>query len=233
MKKILVLFLLAFNVALYAQTSFPGGVESNGVEMNEWVISPYSSYTGLDIDGAYAFRRSYFPSVGSGRLEVGPVSGNRFIFYNGKVLYGNSTPGISPGGPDFIVQGYFSATTMSTDDISAETGRFGPSFGAIPTGYSVAVNGKIICEELTVQLSTNWPDFVFGIDYRLRSLEEVDQYIKEHNHLPDVPSAEEVEENGVNSGEMDAILLRKIEELTLYLIELKKENERLRSDIEK
>jgi hypothetical protein len=91
----------------------------------------------------------------------------------------------------------------------------------------LAVNGNIKCKQVEVSL-TGWSDFVFEDDYRLMPLDEVDAFVKEHNHLPGVPSADEVISNGANLGEMDAILLKKIEELTLYVIELKKENEALK-----
>ncbi len=91
----------------------------------------------------------------------------------------------------------------------------------------LAVNGNIKCKQVEVSL-TGWSDFVFEDDYRLMPLDEVDAFVKEHNHLPGVPSADEVMSNGANLGEMDAILLKKIEELTLYVIELKKENEALK-----
>jgi len=69
----------------------------------------------------------------------------------------------------------------------------------------------------------NWPDYVFKPHYNLRSLSEVEQYIKTHQHLPDVPSEKEVKANGIDVGETQAILLRKIEELTLYMIKQEKE----------
>lgn len=95
----------------------------------------------------------------------------------------------------------------------------------------LSVNGNIKCRQVEVSL-TGWSDFVFQADYSLMSLTELDNYIKENNHLPGVPSTEEVLTNGNNLGEMDAILLQKIEELTLYVIELKKENELLKKQIE-
>ena len=91
----------------------------------------------------------------------------------------------------------------------------------------LAVNGNIKCKQVEVSL-TGWSDFVFEDDYRLMPLAELEDYINRHEHLPGVPSAVEVITNGNNLGEMDAILLQKIEELTLYLIELKKENEALK-----
>lgn len=92
---------------------------------------------------------------------------------------------------------------------------------------TLAVNGKITAKEVEVTLE-GWADFVFKENYKLNPLEEVEKFIKENNHLPDVPSEKTVLEKGVNLGEMDAILLRKIEELTLYIIDLKKENDSLK-----
>ncbi len=92
----------------------------------------------------------------------------------------------------------------------------------------LVVDGKILAEEIKVQ---NVPasDYVFEPDYALRSIQEVESFVKENKHLPDVPSSEEFKENGVGLGEMDNMLLRKVEELTLYVIELKKENEELKA----
>lgn len=92
-------------------------------------------------------------------------------------------------------------------------------------GYKFAVKGNMIAEEVVVKLHNDWPDFVFTKDYGLMPLGEVEAFINENSHLPNVPSASEVGDKGINLGEMDAVLLQKIEELTLYVIELKKENE--------
>ncbi|MCX2680351.1 hypothetical protein OOZ15_10400 [Galbibacter sp. EGI 63066] len=85
-----------------------------------------------------------------------------------------------------------------------------------PGSWKLAVNGKIRAKEIKVD--TDWSDFVFEETYTLPSLEDVEQHIKEKGHLKDIPSAKEVEENGIYLGEMDAKLLQKIEELTLYTI---------------
>ncbi|WP_369012981.1 hypothetical protein [Flavobacterium anhuiense] len=84
---------------------------------------------------------------------------------------------------------------------------------------------------------TGWSDFVFKKEYNLRTLEEVEKHIVEKGHLENIPCEEEVLKNGINLGEMNAKLLQKIEELTLYMIEMKKENEdvkkrKLRNEIE-
>ncbi|MCX2679350.1 hypothetical protein OOZ15_05290 [Galbibacter sp. EGI 63066] len=94
-----------------------------------------------------------------------------------------------------------------------------------PGNWKLAVNGKILAKEIKVQ--TGWSDFVFEDNYTLPTLEEVEQHILEKGHLKDIPSAKEVEENGVYLGEMDAKLLQKIEELMLYTIEQQKRIEKL------
>ncbi len=91
------------------------------------------------------------------------------------------------------------------------------------------VLGTIRAEE--VKVATGWSDFVFEPDYELKSLDQVEEFIDENGHLPDIPSAEEVEENGISLGEMDAKLLQKIEELTLYMLDMKKENEELKNRV--
>ncbi|MCX2680628.1 hypothetical protein OOZ15_11805 [Galbibacter sp. EGI 63066] len=86
-----------------------------------------------------------------------------------------------------------------------------------PGSWKLAVNGQIRAKEIKVD--TDWSDFVFEKNYALPTLQEVEQHIKEKGHLQDIPSAEEVEENGIYLGEMDAKLLQKIEELTLYTLQ--------------
>jgi hypothetical protein len=101
-----------------------------------------------------------------------------------------------------------------------------------PGSFKLAVEGKIGAREVNVTTAA-WSDYVFKSEYRLRSLTEVDQYIKENQHLPDVPSEKEVLKNGQDLGAMNAILLKKIEELTLYGIEFKKEIEALKIENKK
>ena len=99
-------------------------------------------------------------------------------------------------------------------------------------GYKLAVNGSIGSREVTVENTSPWPDFVFQPDYELRPLNEVANYVAQHQHLPEIPSQEEVAENGINLGEMNAKLLQKIEELTLYLIEEHQTNQKLLKEVE-
>ncbi|MBL6448706.1 hypothetical protein JMN32_20505 [Fulvivirga sp. 29W222] len=102
-----------------------------------------------------------------------------------------------------------------------------------PGSFKLAVEGKIGAREIQVTSVTPWPDYVFEEGYNLTELSEVERYVKENKHLPGIPTANDVEEDGVNLGEMNAKLLEKVEELTLYLIEMKKENEELKTRVKK
>jgi hypothetical protein len=100
-----------------------------------------------------------------------------------------------------------------------------------PGGFRLAVEGKIGAREVVVTTTSPWPDFVFHEDYNLPSLEELEQNIKESGQLPGIPSAEQVKKSGISLGEMQSKLLQKIEELTLHMIKLSKENEALKKRI--
>lgn len=99
-------------------------------------------------------------------------------------------------------------------------------------GYKLFVGEGILTEKLKVATvgSSNWADYVFEKDYKLNSIAEVEAHIKANKHLPNVPSAKEVEANGVDMVEMDATLLRQIEELWLHTIQLNKEKEQLQKE---
>ncbi|MCE2896091.1 MAG: hypothetical protein LW721_16795 [Flammeovirgaceae bacterium] len=99
-----------------------------------------------------------------------------------------------------------------------------------PGSFKLAVNGKTWSTEVQVAV-TRPPDYVFEPTYDLKPLAEIETYIKENKHLPEVPSAKEMEKNGVQLGEMNMLLLKKVEELTLYVIEQQKENTKQADEI--
>lgn len=101
------------------------------------------------------------------------------------------------------------------------------SVSSLPGTYKLYVEDGILTEKVKVAIdgSGNWSDYVFAPEYKLRSLKEVDAFIKKNRHLPGVPSAEEVVASGIDVATMDAKLLEKIEELTLYIINLEKKLE--------
>jgi hypothetical protein len=112
------------------------------------------------------------------------------------------------------------------------------SFGIFPNiaatvnvaNYNLFVKGGILTEEVRVSLASTWADYVFAKEYKLKPLTEVEQFITTNGHLPNVPSAKQVAEEGINVGEMAKIQQEKIEELTLYIIQLSKDIELLKAN---
>lgn len=96
--------------------------------------------------------------------------------------------------------------------------------------YTLDVNGSIRAKEILVE--TTGADFVFADDYRLRPLSEVEAFITENKHLPEIQSAQEMQEKGVSVSELQTQLLQKIEELTLYLIQQEQTIQELRKEVE-
>ncbi len=105
----------------------------------------------------------------------------------------------------------------------------GSGIAKVSGAYGLYVEKGILTEKVRVAVknSSEWADYVFAPSYKLRKLEEVEAFIKSHGHLPGVPSAEQVVSEGVDMAKMDAKLLEKIEELTLYVIELEKKSEQI------
>lgn len=180
---------------------------------------------------------------GSGYLHISPNSSSSpGIHLNGSTISFTSTDATNQcanstvsgkymfdgtiGSPDINI-GYSSSLPIGYKLINSGASYFkdkvviGTTNTAMPTGtHKLYVGGSVICEELIVKLQANWPDFVFAPSYKLKPLSEVKTYIAENNHLPDVPAACEVQENGIATGEMLTIQMKKIEELTLYLIQM-------------
>ena len=98
----------------------------------------------------------------------------------------------------------------------------------LPTGYNFGVDGQMICEEVQVKLKTDWADYVFAADYQLKSISQVADFVKQNNHLPGIPSAASIAKEGISIGEMQRLQMEKIEELTLYIIQLKDEIDQLK-----
>lgn len=112
-------------------------------------------------------------------------------------------------------------------------GNISIATSAVASGYKLNVNGKAIVEELKVQLSQNWPDYVFSDKYKLKNFDELRTYIATHNHLPNIPSAKQIESSGLEVGDMQRRMMEKIEELTLYVLQLEEKIQDIKQQLKK
>jgi hypothetical protein len=181
-------------------------------------------------------------AVPAARLEVGgagePLRLSRagagtwsFALTSDPAGVGNSVPFSSLTLVNRTSAGDFAIATQSAAQpnfIVKQNGSVG--IGTLdPKTYKLAVEGTVGARRVKVTQQADWADFVFESDYKLPSLSEVEQFIIVNKRLPDVPSAKEVAKEGVDLGEMNKILLQKIEELTLHMIELEKQVKELKS----
>lgn len=148
---------------------------------------------------------------------------------NGALVYSNSATGNA--GSNFSFTSRFAILNNGAVAIGAGAGGTGL---VVPSGFLLAVKGKVICEELKVKLYANgWPDYVFSNNYNLKSLHEVENFIEKNHHLPNMPSAKELDKNeGFLVSEMITKQQEKIEELMLYMIEQNKKILSLENKVE-
>ena len=215
--------------------------------------------TGIILDPGSASSKSYVDVQGGGlRVSAGNTGigtivapekltvggGNFAIFgtgldgstYQRTVIYSDATYGLlveapkNSAGSKMNIEFNWRGGGTTPFFINGGTGNIGIGTKT-PGTFKLAVEGKIGAREVNITTTTPWPDYVFEADYALPSLESIKVFINKNKHLPEIPTTHEVETNGVNLGEMNMLLLKKIEELTLYLIEQNKliinQNERI------
>lgn len=179
-------------------------------------IDPAEGYgVGANFYGGYRAIRGISDGKNSTGLSIGVVGAAIGDNNNGTRtgLHGNAYGG------NINWAGYFeNGNVYVTNELRIGSGAI---TGA--TGYKVAIDGKVIAEELRINLSNAWPDYVFDSSYDLMPLDQLESAINENKHLPGIPSAEDVQNNGLIVGEMQTKMMEKIEELTLYILELNKE----------
>jgi len=140
---------------------------------------------------------------------------------------------VGPGTLEFLSSPSKLQTTVG-EQINVVSRLFISNNGKVGLGTTnpdmkLTVKGNIHAEEVKIDLSVPAPDYVFKKDYNLRSIEDLEKFIKENSHLPEIPSAKDFEKNGVMLAKMNMDLLKKIEELTLYTIQQQKEIEELKT----
>lgn len=253
MKRILLFIFLAFSVKAIAQTEAPIDQPGIAIGANTTAADFMFNYKGRliphfglswyydsDMTGApMAYLAGYsgvkFFTAGSqrmilstaGHLGIGtsfPMQ--KFVVSNngaeGFEVYLNQHDG------DVGLQAY-NRSTSNHVKMRLDASNFAFNYGNVgigvadTRGYKLAVGGAMIAESVMVKLQGSWPDFVFLPGYSLPNLLDVEKYIREKGHLPGIPSALEVKNEGINLGEMNAKLLKQIEELTLHLIEKDKQ----------
>ena len=181
--------------------------------------------------GNYGDNWKFIELHDEGLLSIGPSENNRlqlvFTNFGGSLSSTNTLAVSAKDGLKFQTNGDWQNDKM----VILPNGNVGIGTETPDPNFKLSVNGAIRSKEVKVE--TNWSDFVFYDDYKLPTLQEVETHIKEKGHLKDIPSAKEVEKNGIFLGEMDSKLLQKIEELTLYTIQQQKEIKQQNLKLEK
>jgi trimeric autotransporter adhesin len=133
---------------------------------------------------------------------------------------------------DTYLRGGKDASNVYIGDVNTQGVVIVGSVPSTPAGYKLYVDRGILTERVKVAIKTtaNWSDYIFDKNYQLPSLQSVEQFVNTNKHLPGIPSAETVVKEGIDLGEMNSKLLGKIEELTLYLIEMEKEIKALKQE---
>ena len=178
---------------------------------------------------------------GSGNLDPGGTPDLSFLQNSGLMLIGWNRSG-GRGESNFINNrgggsvGGFSFIDLSNAGITKTlmniNGDGNVGIGTEDPQAKLGVNGLIRSREVKVEV-INWPDYVFKSSYKLPSISDVKAYIDKFKHLPEMPSEADVAKGGVNLGEMNMLLVKKIEELTLYLVDLKQENNSIKKRLSK
>jgi hypothetical protein len=164
-----------------------------------------------------------------GDFRTNTGTGNTIISAPSAAVFFNYDHGT--GGVNFCNGAAGTVASVSSTGSAYFNGPVAVGTTAAPSGYQLAVNGTALFVQAVVQQYANWPDYVFKKGYQLPALTSLEEYINANHHLPDMPSAENVAVKGLNLGDTQAKLLKKIEELTLYAIDQQKEIELLKDKL--
>ena len=153
----------------------------------------------------------------------------------GNVILATYAAGARVGVDESAVESLWQRKGQFLQSTKGEAIIIGSGVSKTPAGYSLFVGQGLLAERVKVAVrnTAEWSDKVFDAGYSLKNLSEVESYIKANKHLPGVPSAQEMVEKGNDLQQTDAKLLEKIEELTLYVIEMEKVNQHLQQEIKK
>ncbi|HVX25483.1 MAG TPA: hypothetical protein VHB70_04020 [Parafilimonas sp.] len=214
------------NTAVGLQSLYVNTTGQNNVALGANCL--FGNTTGND-NTAVGFGLS-FNSTGNENTGVGFGALGKNISGTGNTALGSNADVSSDNLTNATAIGYYAKVSQSNSLILGGTGNYSVNVGIGTTApqYTLSVNGTIQAKEVRVE--TGWSDFVFDKNYKLRSLNEVEKYINQNHHLPDIPSASDIQKNGLAVADVQTKMMQKIEELTLYIIQLQKEIDALKSN---
>ncbi|HEY3406144.1 MAG TPA: hypothetical protein VGK59_22310 [Ohtaekwangia sp.] len=223
-------------------------IRANNTTNGNFTVTSFADGNGTDIAQMGSINANHTTHSGklffATRPSGGSLTQRLIIDENGNVGIAKTNPGYT-----LDVNGAINATSILVNGVPVSgssmqwlsgtsavyyNGNVGiGNFATASTGsFKLAVDGKIGAREIHVTLANPWPDYVFDTNYKLMPLDEVEQFVQTHKHLPEIPSAQVMEKEGLQLGEMNTLLVKKIEELTLYMIELKKEVDMIKAENE-
>lgn len=230
------------------EISLDGGIDYYSLGTSELFSVPYSLYSGRSADGYWDLFNSNI-YYNSGNVGIGTNSPDARLHVDDRIRVGED-PTYSTvygelyhegGGNGFVINAHagggswadmYFQTNANTRMFIESSGNVGIGTTDLAAGYKLSVDGKVACEEVLVEYSEGWPDYVFSPEYDLLNLKDLEDLIHKNNHLPGIPTATQVEENGFHLGDMQKRLLQKVEELTLYTIEQDKQIKALQIELE-
>lgn len=206
----------SFNAAFGAYTLY----NNNGDRNLAFGYGALNSLTTGTRNTAIGYEAGYY-SQGDKNVYIGNQAGPGAAATESNTLYISNTPTTTP-----LVYGDFTTKYLAVGELSVADRA-----AATSGGYRLLVKGGMITEKIKVATAStgDWADYVFDNDYKVMPLKDVEAFIKANKHLPNVPTTQDVMANGNDLGKTDAKLLEKIEELTLYVIELNKEIQALKA----
>ena len=209
------------NLVFPEAISYPGLFTISAKNTSGTTLNPYFSIAGM----------TGFVGIGTTNPVAPLTVYGKSVFFPARIGSGDARSFVvdhTASNPAFISNDYPVVLKTGGGDqpLILDASRIG--IGTSNPDEKLTVKGKIHTQEVKVDMQGPLvPDYVFANDYKLKSLQQVENYIKENNHLPEIPSAKEIEKNGLMLAEMNMSLLKKIEELTLYAIEQQKNTEKL------
>lgn len=208
----------SFNMAIGSQS-----LRTNTSGIGNVAIGTSALYHTTGSNGTAIGYLAGFNKNGTGNVYIGTSAGQAAALTSeSNTLYISNTNTTTP-----LVYGDFATKYLAVGEVAAADRA-----AATSGGYRLLVKGGMITEKIKVAVagSADWADYVFEPSYKLMSLDKVESFIKENKHLPNVPSAEDMSKNGLDVTQTSAKLMEKIEELTLYMIEMNKEIKALKEE---